>query len=74
MTRKEHLAWCKQRALMDLNLHGVLGLLGSLASDLKKHPETDGQFNRLLVEGMGKRLRGELESIEQVHEFLAKFV
>lgn len=74
MTKEEHLAWCKQRALMDMNLFGVLGLLGSLASDLKRHPETVDVYNDLLKEGMKKRLSGELESVEQVHEFLAKFV
>jgi hypothetical protein len=39
MTRAEHLAWCKQRALEYLP-HDISGAWGSMASDLGKHPDT----------------------------------
>jgi hypothetical protein len=40
MTREEHLAWCKQRALEYLNKGDVKNAIASMGSDLGKHPET----------------------------------
>ena len=42
MTRLEHLAWCKERAIaeMDFTKKPIDGLV-SMASDLRKHPETN---------------------------------
>lgn len=39
-TRAEHLAFCKQRANELLDLGDIEGALASMASDLRKHPET----------------------------------
>lgn len=39
-TREAHLAWCKQRALEELDRAGIAVAFASLASDLSKHPET----------------------------------
>jgi sulfite exporter TauE/SafE len=41
-TRAEHLAWCKARALEYVDAGDLNGAIGSLASDLNKHPETEG--------------------------------
>lgn len=38
--RAEHLAWCKQRALVYVDQGDVSNAFVSLASDLRKHPET----------------------------------
>ena len=46
MTRKEHLAWCKQRALAYLDRGDLENALASLMSDMQKHPE-----NRSAVQG-----------------------
>lgn len=42
MTREEHLKWCKERAIQEMDYHkdpkqGII----SIASDLRKHPETN---------------------------------
>ncbi|QQO30762.1 hypothetical protein JJC00_18940 [Bradyrhizobium diazoefficiens] len=38
-TREEHLAWCKARALEYCAAGKPADALGSMISDLKKHPE-----------------------------------
>jgi hypothetical protein len=40
MTRAEHLAWCKERALEYVARGELLDALASMTSDLGKHPET----------------------------------
>lgn len=40
MTMKEHIAWCKQRALGELETSGPAAALASITSDLMKHDET----------------------------------
>lgn len=40
MTREEHVAWCKKRALEYLDRGEVLEAVASMGSDLSKHPET----------------------------------
>lgn len=40
MNRAEHLAWCKERALAELNSGSVPNAVASMISDLGKHPET----------------------------------
>jgi len=40
MTRSEHLEWCKKRALEYCDMGDVGQAWASMASDLKKHPET----------------------------------
>lgn len=40
MTRDEHLAWCKKRALEYVDRGDLPNAWGSMASDLGKHPET----------------------------------
>ena len=58
MTRAEHLEWAKNRALEYACAGNLTDALGSLISDLNKHPETrDNQklvlsfFGRLVREG-----------------------
>jgi hypothetical protein len=46
MTRKEHLAWCKQRALDYLDRGDLHNALSSMISDMQKHPE-----NRRALQG-----------------------
>lgn len=40
MTRDEHLAWCKKRALEYLDHGDMENAVASMGSDLEKHPET----------------------------------
>jgi SOS response regulatory protein OraA/RecX len=39
MTREEHLAWAKRRALQYLDARDLAEAFTSMASDLSKHPE-----------------------------------
>jgi hypothetical protein len=44
MTRIEHLKWCKQRAIEEMDYyHDPQKGLISMMSDLRKHPETDSE-------------------------------
>ena len=40
MDRKEHLAWCKQRALEYVEAGDATNAVASMLSDMSKHPET----------------------------------
>lgn len=49
MTRSEHIAWCKQRAIEEMNYsndprQGII----SMMSDIGKHPETNSEILRCL--------------------------
>lgn len=41
MTRAEHLAYCKMRALAYVDRGDTVSALASMISDLRKHPETE---------------------------------
>ena len=41
MNRQEHLEWCKKRALEYVEVNDLSQAFASMASDLKKHPETE---------------------------------
>ncbi len=46
MTRAEHIKWCKERAIVEYDYYkggseGQRNGLGSIMSDLRKHPETN---------------------------------
>lgn len=50
MTRQEHLAWCKQRALEYLKTNDIKQCGASFISDMNKHEET--AKSRDLVNGL----------------------
>ena len=53
MTRDEHLAWCKRRALEYVGAGDLRQAVASMASDLKTHPDTDNPaLNGLAMIGM----------------------
>ena len=55
LTRDEHLAWCKRRALEYVDAGDLTHAVASMASDLKTHPDTDNPglngLARLIHEG-----------------------
>lgn len=55
MTRDEHLAWCKQRAIAEYDYYQGAEKqrngLTSMMSDLNKHPETASQVALMLIVG-----------------------
>ena len=53
LTRDEHLAWCKRRALEYVDAGDLTHAVASMASDLKTHPDTDNPaLNGLAMIGM----------------------
>lgn len=47
MTKAEHLAWCRRRALEYVEVGDYQQAISSLMSDLGKHPETQELPHRL---------------------------
>jgi hypothetical protein len=53
LTRDEHLAWCKRRALEYVDAGDLTHSVANMASDLKTHPDTDNPaLNGLVMIGM----------------------
>jgi hypothetical protein len=53
LTRDEHLAWCKRRALEYIGAGDLGQAVVGMASDLKTHPDTDNPaLNGLAMIGM----------------------
>lgn len=77
MTRAEHLAWCKQRALEYLNpgpYFSIDDAMASMASDLGKHEETRHHVNMTVPLMMRLRMSGKLSTPEQMREFINGFM
>lgn len=74
MTRNEHVAWCKQRALAELEEGAgpietrAANALASMTSDLGKHPDTAGHTAREL--GTLLAMGGHLQTEQQVREWI----
>jgi hypothetical protein len=70
-TREEHLAWCKSRALEYCEAGKHADALGSMISDLKKHPELENhpgiQLGAMLMFG------GHLDSAAEARRFIEGF-
>jgi hypothetical protein len=71
MTRKEHLEWAKNRALELVDNGDLTGSYASMASDLNKHPETEGHVAIEL--GMMLMMSGHLDSPVKMREFIQGF-
>lgn len=67
MTRAEHLAWCRERALEYADMGDVAQAMASLGSDLNKHPETEGHSGMMLAMG------GHLDSPAELRKFIEGF-
>ncbi|HWF03424.1 MAG TPA: hypothetical protein VHA06_07045 [Candidatus Angelobacter sp.] len=52
MTRDEHLAWCKERALEYVAAGELQNAMVSMLSDLKKHPELEDHPGGMLGVGL----------------------
>lgn len=70
MTRREHVEWCKQQALQYLP-DRPQEALGSMFSDLKKHPETAN--HPAIVLGMELLLSGHLSTAVECRQFITDF-
>lgn len=71
MTRDEHLAWCKERALEYVDQGDFQSAYASMASDLKKHPETEN--HAAIGLGMMLMISGHLSSGPDMKKFIEGF-
>lgn len=63
-TRKEHLDWCKQRALEYVDDGDLVNAVNSMMSDIRKHPETNGTWGLMML-GMYDANRGDVEAVRR---------
>ena len=71
MTRKEHLDWCKERALAYVDRGDTQQAFASMTSDLSKHPETAG--NPAIMLGMQQMMSGLLSGVDDMRRFINGF-
>ena len=70
-TRAQHLAWCKQRALEYVDAGDVQGAFNSMASDMRKHPDTANTDIQML--GLGLMMNGHLDSPDRMRRWIEGF-
>ena len=70
-TRGEHLRWCKDRALVYVDAGRLNDAYASMASDMSKHPETDG--HAAIPLGMMLMASGHLSSQQEMRKFIEGF-
>jgi len=71
MTRTEHLAWCKQRALEYVDAGDMQQAYASMGSDLGKHEET--ARHPAIKLGMIMLVGGQLDQPHQMRKFIEGF-
>ena len=73
MNRAEHLQWCKDRALEYADRGETANAIASLGSDLRKHPETEGQFQVVAELMMPLAMMGDFERPGELRKFIEGF-
>lgn len=68
ISRKDHLAWCKQRALEYVAIGELQQAFASMGSDLNKHDETKDHMAMEL--GMMLLIGGHLNTPEKMKKFI----
>ena len=71
LTRTEHIAWCKERALEYVNAGDNQQAFASMASDLDKHLETTGHMG--IEMGTMLLIGGHLTSPDEMRNFIEGF-
>lgn len=71
MTRKEHLDWCKKRALEYVDRNELTQAYASMISDLGKHPETMDHIGIQL--GVASMMAGKLSTRVGMRKFIEGF-
>jgi hypothetical protein len=71
VSREDHLAWCKQRALEYVDRGQLQDAFTSLASDLAKHPHTANHLGMQL--GMEMYMAGMLADVGAMRRFIKGF-
>jgi hypothetical protein len=67
-TRAEHLAWAKERALEYVDAGDINQAFTSLASDLSKHPDTQG--HAAIELGFMEIFAGTISTPSQMRDFI----
>lgn len=73
VTRDEHLAWCKERALEYADQGETGNAIASLASDLRKHPETADSVSIVADLMMPLAMIGDFERPGELRKFIEGF-
>lgn len=71
MTRTEHVDWCKKRALEYIAQGDTTNAYASMASDLKKHPETAD--HPAIALGVRLMMIGDLRTPDKMRKFIEGF-
>lgn len=71
MTRSEHMAWCKQRALEYVKVNDLDQAFASMLSDLGKHPDTVTHSGKQL--GIMLKMGGHLSTAKEMRDFINGF-
>lgn len=71
MDRKEHLEWCKKRAIEYVDVGDLPNAWASMCSDLGKHEET--RDHPAIKLGMMLYMSGNLSSPKQMKDFILGF-
>jgi hypothetical protein len=71
MTRSEYMDWCKKRALEYVDKGELQNAYASMASDLRKHPETENHSAIQL--GMMMLMSGHLSTPDKMRHFIEGF-
>jgi hypothetical protein len=72
-SRQDHLEWCKQRAMQELDAGDVYAALASLISDLGKHPDTAHVGGVVAELGTILAAAGHLDTPEKMREWIKGF-
>ena len=70
VTRAEHLAWCKRRALQYVEMGDVKQAFASFSSDIRKHPETRDLEQVVGMLGLPMLMNGFLNSPEAMRDHI----
>lgn len=71
MTRAEHLAWAKERALQYTDAGDLVDASASMASDLHKHPDLENHAGIELM--MMQLMAGMLNTPAEMRKFIEGF-
>jgi hypothetical protein len=71
MTREEHLAWCKKRALKYVDEGDLTSAWASMSADLQKHPDTKTHAGIEL--GALMLINGNLSTAPDMRKFIEGF-
>jgi len=71
MDRKEHIQWCKDRALECVERGELREAYASMSSDMQKHPDTEA--HTAIGLGLSLMLGGQLSTPEKMANFINGF-